>query len=140
MDRAAPELNARPVSAAARELGISPETLRLWIRSGCPALPGGPGRGKGSRVNVAAVRVWRDRKASSSEGQLRAIASVALDFYRRGMEPDVPGQRILGISNARAAALLCFFLEHLAERIFRAELNTPESKLLVALARETVTL
>lgn len=127
----------RPLAAAAVDLEISPETLRRWVRAGCPAVQGGHGRGKGSRIDVAAVRAWRDSKAvSGSEAQLREITRLALDFYRRGCEPDAAGQRVLGITNTKAAALLCFFLQYLAMRILKAEMSTPETEQLEAIAME----
>ena len=128
-------IEALPLAAAARQLGKSPGTLRRWIRSGCPALAGGRGHGKGSRVDLAAVRAWRDRKAPSSDAQLRDLAAVMLDFYRRGMEPDAPGQRVLGISNPKAAAFLCFLWQYAARRL-KAELTAPEIELLAEIARQ----
>ena len=130
------EATLLPLAEAAPLLRISPGTLRRWVREGCPASLGGPGAGKGYRVSCEAVRAWRDSKGDFSEAQLREIERLALDFYRRGMEPDVPGQRVLGISNARAAALLVFFLQYVSVKIFAAEITSPELELLAAIARQ----
>src|SRR4051794_9255673 len=72
--RASRIMNAVRIAVAARQLGKSPETLRRWVRSGCPvAAPGGPGRGKGALLDVAAVRAWRGAVDARSDEMLEQI-------------------------------------------------------------------
>jgi hypothetical protein len=133
---------AQPVSVpvAARALGCSPETLRRWIReSGCPAILGGRGRGKGARVDVDVARAWRDQRSTSAqEFALKEYAKLALDFHRRGAEASEPGWRVLGIPEGRAAALLACLLDYMSVRLAGGRLETAETALLVAIARQNV--
>lgn len=128
-----------PLAEAARQLSVSACSLRRWVRQeGCPAIEGGPGRGKGYRVDLAAVRAWRESK-TAAEGHaatLRELARLALDFWRRGCEAGELGQRLLGVSDAKAAALLGFLIDYFAVRLLKAELRTPETELLAAIAEQ----
>lgn len=66
-------MTARPVPEAARELGISPPTLKRWIRAGAPvARRGRRGRGCRTLVDPEAVDAWR--RAQGGEDALRALA------------------------------------------------------------------
>ena len=65
---------------------------------------------------------------------MRSLAGFALDFWRRGCEPAAEGQRVLGIGDAKAAALLHFFIGYAAKRLLKAELRTAETELLAAIA------
>lgn len=120
-----------PLATAAAQLGVSAASLRRWVREeGCPALLGGRGRGKGYRVDPEAVRAWRaERAAAGRETQLREIAVLVLDFWRRGCEPG-EGHRLLGVSDARAAALFTLLVEYVAARF---QLPAPDT-LLAAVA------
>jgi hypothetical protein len=125
---------ALTLSQAARELGLSPATMRRMVQRGAPVVStGGPGRGKGARVDLEAIRRWRGMPASHEDLAV-AIAPLALDFHRRGQEPGFAGQRVLGIPNAHAAALLVFFIDYIADRTKR-EVRSPERDLLEAIAR-----
>src|SRR5467141_1175131 len=81
--------SALPLAEAALALDVSKETLRRWVREeGCPAVQGGPGVGKGYRVDVEAARRWQaERVTGRPEATLREIARVMLDFFKRGREP-----------------------------------------------------
>lgn len=123
---------------AAHVLDTSPESLRRWVREdGCPAIEGGRGRGKGYRVDVDAVRAWRAAKeAQGRKAQLQALGRFALDFWRRGRELGEPGQRLIGIRDCDAAALLVFFFNYVACRLIADEMPTPDLQLLEAIARQ----
>ena len=123
------------LAEAAPVLGTSPESLRRWIRKGCPATLGGPGRGKGSHVDVDQVLEWRAATTTQNrDAQIRELASIALDFHRRGREPGELGQRVLGIDDAKTAALLVFFLNYCCTRWKIEEPRTNETELLTAIA------
>jgi phage terminase Nu1 subunit (DNA packaging protein) len=48
------------ISEAAGYFDVSTETVRRWIRAGCPCItPGEVGRGHGARLNLADVARWR---------------------------------------------------------------------------------
>lgn len=52
------------MAEAARALRVAPSTLRVWVRAGAPTLvPGGCGRGRGSRFDLEALRKWRLQRA-----------------------------------------------------------------------------
>jgi len=63
-------VNGIPLAQAAKELRIHPSTLRRWIVAGCPVCElGEVGRGKGSRVDLEAVKRWRGQKAHDAQRQ-----------------------------------------------------------------------
>lgn len=128
------------VAEAAREFRCSDRTVRRWLSEGCPvAAQGGAGRGKGARLELEAVRAWREAKdAKGHEATLRELAELTLDFYRRGCEAGFAGQRMFGVPNHKAAALLRFLLHYFATRLIGAELRTTETDLLEAIAQQGV--
>lgn len=68
---------------AAKALGISVSTLQRDIADGCPALAlGSVGRGKGSRVDVEAVRRWR---AGARGAILPLMETVLVAVFRCGV-------------------------------------------------------
>lgn len=78
-------MNVVPIPDAARALGISPATLRRWIRRGCPvAVRGRRGRGLAALVDPVAVRAWR--LAGEREATLMALASSLPDVLAGGIE------------------------------------------------------
>jgi hypothetical protein len=122
------------LAEAARALGTSPRNLRRWIGKGCPALQGGRGRGRGYRVDPAAVRAWRAASAPHVSGfSLQDLGRLALDFFRRGRDVHELGQRLIGIPDAKAAALLVLVLQYVALRL---QLPAPDAELLEAIARQ----
>lgn len=118
---------------AARELGRSPATLRRWIGEGAPcASPGGPGRGRGALVDVAALRRWRalgGAPAVQHEEWLALVAEALLAYHREHEH------RVIGLRDAAAAAylhdLFCFI-----ERRVGVELKLAELDLLEAIAKQ----
>ena len=126
------------LAEAARVLDTSPGSLRRWVRDeGCPAIEGGRGRGKGRLIDVDAARSWRAAKeAQGRKAQLQELGRFALDFWRRGCELDEPGQRLVGIRDGHAAALLVFFVQYVARRLIAEEMPTPEIEQLEAIARQ----
>lgn len=78
-------MNAVPIPDAARALGISPATLRRWMREGCPvASRGRRGRGLAAMINPGEVRAWR--QAGEREAVLLALASSLPDVLAGGIE------------------------------------------------------
>jgi len=77
-------MNVVPIPDAARALGISPATLRRWIRRGCPvAVRGRRGRGLAALVDPVAVRAWR--LAGEREATLMALASALPDVLAQSV-------------------------------------------------------
>jgi len=64
-----------PLPLAARELGISTQTLRRWLRQGAPqARRGRRGRGGRALVDPAAVAAWRGGGKASGADFLTVFA------------------------------------------------------------------
>lgn len=66
---------------AAPLLGVTVETLRDWIAKGAPHVNLGPCKGRGYRVNVAAMRAWCDARVGHNA---ESRAALALWRWRRG--------------------------------------------------------
>lgn len=62
---------------------------------------------------------------------------MALDFWRRGHEPGELGQRVLGITNPKAAGLLVLFVGYVGRRL-QIPVDSPELALLAELARQGI--
>jgi hypothetical protein len=112
-----------PLKVAARQLQVSQRTLQRWATEpGFPiAQEGGPGRGKGARVNVDAIKQWRCSSSNivhiEPAKDLRAITRLALAFHRQGQDPGHLGQRSVGISDSQAADYLTQFVVFVAMRL-----------------------
>lgn len=102
------------VSEAARALRRSPATVRRWIQQGAPTVAlGGPGRGKGSRLNLGAVAEWKTRKeglqvAPTAERELLDAIGRGLlhSFTKCPPGHDEAVWQALKIGSRRAAVLL----------------------------------
>lgn len=113
-------MNAVPIPDAARALGISPATLRRWIRRGCPvAVRGRRGRGLATLVDPGEVRAWR--QAGGREAALLALASSLPDVLAGGIEKahqlaeGTDKRRLAGILAATWFVASARVLEHLHE-------------------------
>jgi hypothetical protein len=100
-----------PVPRAARELGVSPATLRRWIREdGAPCVAlGSVGRNCGSTVDVNAVRLWRAERmgiGAPAQPLQRRIVEAVGDVLKRDDGSGKPTHLRLGVSAAHAAELL----------------------------------
>lgn len=78
------------LTAASKVLGIRPDTLRKWIRQGCPCLALGEiGRGHSSEVDPEAAKSWRAQRAVPSldttrhDDTLHRIAVALYDCIKR---------------------------------------------------------
>ncbi len=106
-----------PIDAAARELDVSPVTLKRWRRLGCPCVPGRRGRGHATLYDVAAVRAWReanDRDALLMEIATAApgvLADAALAAFAQIDAPDK--RRQAGLLAATWYVLTTALLDHL---------------------------
>lgn len=71
---------AVPIAEAARIAGVSPRTLRRWIRAGAPvARRGGRGRGRVTLVCPAAVAAWRRaQRGQTDPGDLLRVLAADL--------------------------------------------------------------
>mgnify|MGYP001175494123 FL=1 len=83
-------MNGIPLAQAARALKIHRTTLRRWIAAGCPVVElGEVGRGRGSLVDLAAVRRWKSAQAGGDavtrddERVLGLIAESFVDCLKR---------------------------------------------------------
>jgi len=98
---------------AARELGVSVSTIRRWIRDGAPTVSlGGPGRGKGSRVDVQELRAWLAGGTAQCDGAaaLRSLEATIREVYAGEVEGMcLPAHALIGIEPIKAAAYLVHF-------------------------------
>lgn len=107
------------VKQAAEHFRVSVETIRRWIREGCPCESVGEvGRGRGALLDLDAVASWRaSRLGISIVGDpMERIAMALLDVLRRDGGRGVPIHRQLGVSDQAAVAILT----HAQARIERA--------------------
>lgn len=107
-------MTAVPLAVAARELRVSPATVRRWLRNGAPAVqPGAVGRSHGARVIVADLERWR---RGDMPDVMQRVASALVDVLKRDAGEGLPAHRHLNIRRREAAALLALAYE----RIHRA--------------------
>jgi transposase-like protein len=85
------------IRTAARVLGVSASQIRRWVQQGAPAAC----ERRPRTVNVEDLRAWRQGPDS-----LTALAAALLDTLRRDCGEGMTAPRLLGIDDARAAALL----------------------------------
>lgn len=108
------------VKQAAAHFRVSQETVRRWIRKGCPCeSPGEVGRGRGALLDLDAVSSWRASKlgiSSIAGDPMQKVAMALLDVLRRDGGRGVPIHRQLGISDQAAVEILT----HAQVRIERA--------------------
>jgi hypothetical protein len=114
-------MKAVNVTAAARELGESPGTVRRWVRQGCPvASRGSRGRGRALLLDPEAVRQWR--AATTGEALLLSIASAIPGVLADAMAESL--RLAQGLDKRRLAGVLAgawylgasALLDHLRER------------------------
>jgi len=109
---ALPADTAVPLAAAARELRVSPATLRRWLRAGAPAMqPGSVGRGHGAMVCLADVQRWRRAQVApaadpTDDVLLDRVARALHDVFARDAGRGFPAHRELELRDRQAAALL----------------------------------
>lgn len=73
------------IKDAAAELGVSPNTLRRWIKGGAPvARHGRRGFGGAVEVDVGAIRAWRN--ATGGTDALRAFAGRIPELLAQAAE------------------------------------------------------
>ncbi|MGE5534961.1 MAG: hypothetical protein ACM3W7_05545, partial [Acidobacteriota bacterium] len=92
-------------------LGVTPSTLRRWLAAGAPCeRRGESGRNRGALVDIAELERWRRREGTADE-LMRRVLVAALDFHgaRR--------HRLVGLTDAEAAALYHDLLAHIAARL-----------------------
>lgn len=85
-----------PVRIAARQLGVTPAIVRVWLRRGAPCVR----RDRPALVNVEDLRVWR--KGNTVE----TIARALLDVLRREYAEGKPAHQLIGLQAAASAKLL----------------------------------
>ena len=110
------------LEAAARELGVSPGTLRRWIRRGCPVVcRGRRGRGHQMLIDPGAVQQWRqagDRDAMVMELAAQVPETLATAMLQALQQAQGPHKRALAGSLAAAWYLgSCAILDSLRERV-----------------------
>jgi hypothetical protein len=109
-----------PIADAARHFDVSVDTMRRWVRLGCPcASPGELGRGKGAMLNLDDVARWRATRAGIDAipcDLMVRIETALLDVLRRDGGNGWPITRDLGIEHEQATELLT----HALRRIRRA--------------------
>jgi hypothetical protein len=127
---------AIPLRQAARALGLSVETVRRDVRRGCPtARLGGPGRNRGTLLDLNAYRRWRAAKRSteapevSPDEWLLWVAAALRAFHREGYHVAVR------LDHRDAAALLVCFFEFVCAR-HGSTLKDESIELLRALAKQ----
>jgi hypothetical protein len=95
---------------AARHFKVTPETIRRWIRAGCPCVsPGEVGRGHGARLNIGDVARWRAARAgvpAVPDDLMTRIETAIVDTLRRDGGNGRPVAADLGLSHEQAATLL----------------------------------
>jgi len=108
------------IAEAARHFDVSVDTVRRWVRLGCPcASPGEVGRGRGDRLDIDDVTRWRATRAGidAVPGDfMERIETALLDVLRRDGGSGWPITRDLGLSPEQATTLLT----HAHRRIRRA--------------------
>jgi hypothetical protein len=115
------------VRTAARRLGLSRRTVQADVQAGCGGIVrmGTPGRGRGTLLNLAEYRAWRQRRAGVADiehERARAWALVneaALRTWRA--DGGVTRQ-----NRQRAAELLVRLLARLHPALVGGELEPPE--------------
>jgi hypothetical protein len=104
-------------SEYAHSRGLSPQTVRRWIRNGAPcARRGRPGPGGETLVDPGALDAWRGLCVSSST-LLETVATALWDVYFRDAGDGEPAWRSLGIERRRAATLLVLAYRRIARTI-----------------------
>lgn len=119
---------------AAQILRVDVSTLRRDIVAGCPTVElGGVGRGKGTLVDVDAVRRWR---ASTRGDVLPLLASALTDLFREAIYEDAR------ITPPQAVLLFVKIYERVFERLMRHMLLPedlpPEMKRLCAICLDSI--
>jgi Helix-turn-helix domain len=108
------------VAEAAARFNVSPDTVRRWVRLGCPAIrPGEVGRTRGAVLDLDAVARWRASRAgvdSIPNDLMERIETALLDVLRRDGGNGWPVTHDLGIEHSLATELLT----HALRRIRRA--------------------
>lgn len=104
---------ALSVAAAARALGLSTSQVRRDVSNGAPVVRRGTvGRGRGTLLELAAYRRWRDREFDAGR-VMEAVAAALGDVLKRNTGLDEPAHVTLGIKRRQAAALLCVAWERI---------------------------
>jgi hypothetical protein len=89
------------INAAAAELRVQPDTVRVWIRRGAPVVqPGANGPGRGALVDIEKLRRWRARTADDAP-----LVAFDADLIARGAMAAYRN-RDIGLTDRQAAALL----------------------------------
>jgi hypothetical protein len=105
---------------AAAHFNVSADTVRRWVRLGCPTIrPGEVGRTRGALLDIDAVARWRARRAgidSTPNHLMERIETALLDTLRRDGGNGWPITQDLGIEHGLATELLT----HALRRIRRA--------------------
>lgn len=107
---------AMSVPRAAAALGISASQLRRDIARGAPVVSrGSVGRSRGSLIDLAAYRRWRNREFDAGRA-MEAVEQALIDVLKRDAGLGEPAHVSIGIRRQQAAAVLCIAYE----RIHRA--------------------
>ena len=113
------------IAEAAARFDVHEETVRRWIRAGCPCVsPGEVGRGHGARLDLNDVARWRAARAGMKQtgDVMTKVETALLDVLRRDGGNGYPLPFELGLSQEQAARLLA----DAHARIARALQTPPE--------------
>lgn len=101
---------------AARELGLSPSTVRRDVRRGAPVISqGGTGPGRATRLVLADYERWR-RGDPLTWQAVDALEAAMLDLLKRDAGDGRPMHVELGIPERNAAAMLLALFERFHQR------------------------
>lgn len=99
------------VDDIAPEHGVDPETVRRWIRRGCPC--DRPGKGKATLLNSAEVEVWkRENGITGERGRPDLIDSPDIEAARLRKENALASKYELQVSRERGELIPLADVKH----------------------------